>query len=195
MGNESSRVIRLRGSVNDLLLVPADLAHEWKLGERVPLYMLRNYLHAWSAGPHDRRFTRRDDALRRFLEDNQLPCAATYERAVQDLEQAVRDQRIAVFQVKNRMLVIPVDTGVEPIGPSNDDDTDGPLTWIAFEVKDQQGNPVVNRAFVLTLPDGSPREGTLDENGKARLNRIPPGNCKFTLVDPDMREVAYGGAA
>jgi hypothetical protein len=72
---------------------------------------------------------------------------------------------------------------LEALGPDPAAAEEMELTWIAFELKDQDGNPVKNRAFELTLPDGSKEPGKLDEYGKGGMNRIPRGSVKFAFVD------------
>lgn len=55
--------------------------------------------------------------------------------------------------------------------------------WIEIELKDETGNPMANENYVLHLPDGQTIEGNLDDNGFARIENIPPGNCKFEFPD------------
>jgi hypothetical protein len=40
-------------------------------------------------------------------------------------------------------------------------------------------------AYRITLPDGSVAEGTLDENGFARVEGIVPGTCQITFPSLD----------
>jgi hypothetical protein len=47
--------------------------------------------------------------------------------------------------------------------------------WIEISLSDSSGNPIANEKYVLHLPDGSKREGTLDGEGCAREKDIPPG--------------------
>lgn len=187
MASDRDRVIRLKTSaLVDLVLVPRDLAHDWALGQPVPAYYFTRYTDRW--------FQRDNRLLRQFMQLNQISTDGADQDVQNSLDQAIFERRVLVYQVQRRAVIVPVE-GVEPIGPSDDDDPADPLTWIAFEVTDAVGQPVAGKSFTLTLPDGSTRDGTLDENGKARLNRIPPGSCKFSLTDPDNREVAYSGAA
>jgi hypothetical protein len=48
--------------------------------------------------------------------------------------------------------------------------------WIEIELKNAENEPVPNEKYILHLPDGTKREGKLDENGYARQDKIPPGN-------------------
>ena len=53
--------------------------------------------------------------------------------------------------------------------------------WIEFEVVDADGRPLAHLAFVVRFADGSQREFRLDEQGRARLNDVPPGNVELDL--------------
>ena len=50
--------------------------------------------------------------------------------------------------------------------------------YIDIELKNQLGEPVPDEEYIITLPDGSTREGKLDENGLAVEKDVPPGKCK-----------------
>jgi type VI secretion system secreted protein VgrG len=65
-------------------------------------------------------------------------------------------------------------------------------TWIEIEMVDDTGQPVAGERYRVTLPDGSVREGTLDQNGFAHIGGIEPGTCEITFpeLDEDMWEWA-----
>jgi hypothetical protein len=64
--------------------------------------------------------------------------------------------------------------------------TPGPkTTWIAFELVDEADQPVANEEYEVVLPDGAVRRGVLDEKGRAHLDGVKPGRCRFTLVNRD----------
>ncbi|MBL8240463.1 MAG: hypothetical protein JNM66_23785 [Bryobacterales bacterium] len=55
-------------------------------------------------------------------------------------------------------------------------------TWIELELTDDDDvTPIGGAAYKVTLPDGAVREGTLDGNGRARLEGIPAGVCTVEL--------------
>jgi hypothetical protein len=60
-------------------------------------------------------------------------------------------------------------------------------TWIEIELVNEMGAPVVNERYTIRLPDGSTRDGTLDTQGRARLDEIDPGTCKicFPAIDQE----------
>src|SRR5947207_629559 len=58
-------------------------------------------------------------------------------------------------------------------------------TWIEIELVHPDGKPAANERYKLTMPDGSVKWGRLDGNGKARVERLQPGNCQVTFPDRD----------
>ncbi|HWL89226.1 MAG TPA: hypothetical protein VNO21_25660 [Polyangiaceae bacterium] len=63
----------------------------------------------------------------------------------------------------------------------------GPMeTFIAFRLKDQNGNPVPRARYRVTLPDGDVREGKLTIDGRARISGVSrDGACVIEFVDFD----------
>jgi hypothetical protein len=53
--------------------------------------------------------------------------------------------------------------------------------WIIIRLRDEDGHPLDGQPYVLTLPDGSELNGTLDREGRARHDGIPKGQCKVTF--------------
>jgi uncharacterized protein (DUF2345 family) len=47
----------------------------------------------------------------------------------------------------------------------------------------QNNNPIPNENYKLILPDGSVRNGKLDDKGKALEKDIPPGKCIVEFPD------------
>jgi len=61
-------------------------------------------------------------------------------------------------------------------------------TWVEIELVDEDDNPVPSARFLLELPDGSRKSGTLGADGRARLSGIDPGTCKVSFPDFDAGE-------
>jgi hypothetical protein len=82
---------------------------------------------------------------------------------------------------------------MEPSRPSGFDSQRGvgsavqpcPLVWIEIELVDEKNQPVSGEEYRIELTDGSVAEGTLDSQGKARHDGIPPGSCKVTFPNLD----------
>lgn len=55
--------------------------------------------------------------------------------------------------------------------------------WIGIELKDTAGKPVASVKYKVKLSDGSTKEGTLDDSGKAKIEDIEPGTCKISFPD------------
>jgi hypothetical protein len=47
--------------------------------------------------------------------------------------------------------------------------------WIEISLSDPAGDPIPDEKYILHMPDGSQRDGTLDGDGYAREEEIPPG--------------------
>ncbi|MBS3919724.1 MAG: type VI secretion system tip protein VgrG [Deltaproteobacteria bacterium] len=76
---------------------------------------------------------------------------------------------------------------------STEEEEEEKKSWIEIELVDEDDNPVSGEKYKVTLPDGKTvAEGTLDENGFARVDGIDPGNCKITFpsLDKDAWEKA-----
>jgi type VI secretion system secreted protein VgrG len=70
--------------------------------------------------------------------------------------------------------------------PKPPGDPDKPKSWIEIELLDEENEPVPGEKYRVTLPDGTTvAEGTLDNNGQARVSGIDPGNCKITFPNLD----------
>jgi hypothetical protein len=57
--------------------------------------------------------------------------------------------------------------------------------WVEVSLVDQDGNPVADANYEITVPGGSTITGTLNSKGAARVEGIDPGNCKITFPDYD----------
>lgn len=55
--------------------------------------------------------------------------------------------------------------------------------WIELHRRSADGTPVANARYELHLADGTTREGTLDEEGRAREEDLPPGPLTYTFPD------------
>ena len=69
--------------------------------------------------------------------------------------------------------------------PQTPEEQEEKNTWVAIELKDDEGNPVPGEKYRIELPDGSVKEGTLDGKGQAHVAGIDPGNCNISFPDRD----------
>ena len=77
--------------------------------------------------------------------------------------------------------------------PSNPQPGDEKKTsWVELEMLDEDDAPVSGARYEVKLPDGSVATGTLDGDGKARIDGIEPGNCEITFPDFDKESVDKG---
>ncbi|MBD3331898.1 hypothetical protein GF356_03525 [candidate division GN15 bacterium] len=61
--------------------------------------------------------------------------------------------------------------------------------WIELELADANDNPLANEKYILTLPDGTKREGELDADGHARIEDVPPGPVAITFPRVQEHEI------
>jgi hypothetical protein len=73
--------------------------------------------------------------------------------------------------------------GRKNVQPCNDN-----ASWIEIRLLDEEDAPVPGAAYRLQLPDSSIMEGTLDENGAARIDGILPGSCILNFPEIDRSE-------
>ncbi len=62
------------------------------------------------------------------------------------------------------------------------------VTWVAIELKSSDGEPMVGQTYQLTTPDGKVRQGTLDKNGRARVDHVKAGQCEISFPDLDGKD-------
>lgn len=61
--------------------------------------------------------------------------------------------------------------------------------WIEIKLKDEEGNPVANEAYILRLSNGTVRQGNLDANGYKKEEKVPPG--EYQVEFPNLLDVGY----
>lgn len=71
-------------------------------------------------------------------------------------------------------------------------ETTNPSTFIMLSLVDQDGQPFGGQFYRVTAPDGAIQEGTLDEQGKARVDGIAAGTCHITF--PNLAAAEWGPA-
>lgn len=58
-------------------------------------------------------------------------------------------------------------------------------SWIEIELLDDRNEPIPGEKYRITVPDGRVAEGTLDENGWARVEGFEPSECKVSFPNLD----------
>jgi hypothetical protein len=102
------------------------------------------------------------------------------------VQKALRDGRLTALRVD---LPAPV-WGVEeeePVTAKRPAAVVEQKTWIEIVLLDDDDppQPMAFATYRIELPNGSPREGVLDANGRARIDGIDPGECLVTFPDLD----------
>lgn len=67
-------------------------------------------------------------------------------------------------------------------------DTKPVKTWIAFQLVDEDGQPVPGELYKIRITDGSVREGRLGAEGQVRIPNIDPGTCIISFPELDASE-------
>lgn len=69
--------------------------------------------------------------------------------------------------------------------PTTEEEEQEKSAWIEIEMVDEADEPVPGVVYRITLPDGTVADGTLDENGSAKVEGIVPGTCQVSFPDLD----------
>ncbi|MDQ7013573.1 MAG: hypothetical protein Q9O74_06705 [Planctomycetota bacterium] len=72
-------------------------------------------------------------------------------------------------------------TKAKPFKAKNSEEEEEEASWIEIELHDEDGQPVPGEEYKIELPDGTEASGTLDGEGKARVEGFKPGECKVTF--------------
>jgi len=123
----------------------------------------------------------------RALDDVARALRAPPGEARRAVERALRDGRLRLWREPLRQLAAPLhDAHADDLGGAP------PLassllekTWIEIELTDMEGNPRAGERYWIELPDGSVREGALDEHGRAYFGGLDPGSCEVRWPDLD----------
>lgn len=95
----------------------------------------------------------------------------------------LREPHVTIIPVKEKKKEAPAREEQKPVP-----EPPKRKAWVEIEVIDEDDNPVPDARFVLELPDGSMKRGTLGADGRARLSEIEPGTCKVSFPDFDASE-------
>ena len=170
----------------ELVVLPFDAPRPARY-QLLPAMFPVGYLRRWLQEPDARRtllsiFTTLYGAL------DVLP-AADDEVALR-IEPALRQ----AFERYDLIVLTPRRANASPPGPELPPPSKppskppGPKTFIEIVLLDDNGKPVAGEAYKIVLPDGSIRQGTLDQKGFAREDNLDPGVCDVSFPKIDGRE-------
>jgi hypothetical protein len=92
-----------------------------------------------------------------------------------------------------RSVVVPLEVEDEPVLGPESGNAATETTWIAIELLGEDGLPIPGEAYQITLPDGSTRDGALDNTGKAMIRGIDPDQCGVTFPQLDQQTWGLAG--
>ena len=58
-------------------------------------------------------------------------------------------------------------------------------SWVEIQLVGEDDSPIPNEKYALKLPGGKLLEGTLDGQGKVRIEGLPPGQCQVAFPGLD----------
>lgn len=126
-------------------------------------------------------------SLRRAL-DEAIPGGATFrlgDAAVAEQVAARLDSGEMRLQEGPRVPVEgvaapPVEAEAAP-PPKQETRKEAALTWIEIELIGEDDKPIPWEKYRIKLPDGTVRDGALNDQGFARVDGIDPGTCEVTF--------------
>lgn len=87
------------------------------------------------------------------------------------------------------LFAVDGDAPDEPAAPISTRQARTEVTWIEICLIGEDRKPIPGERYKIELPDGSTREGRLDDKGLARVDGIDPGSCTVTF--PALDEEAW----
>ncbi|MFN0106171.1 MAG: type VI secretion system tip protein TssI/VgrG [Bryobacteraceae bacterium] len=69
----------------------------------------------------------------------------------------------------------------EPTHNPNTPENETKTHWVGIKLKDRTGKPIAGQAYKVVLPGGDVAEGTLDDEGKAKVEHTDPGECQVSF--------------
>jgi hypothetical protein len=133
-------------------------------------------------------------AARLLRGDNHRAITALLDREITDLARlplarrladALRLGRVTLWRRRGRAPQSSEGEGTEPTETETLTPVSEPKTWIEIELLDMDGKPMPGERYVITLPDGTVREGTLDGHGRAYFGGLDPGSAEIRWPDRD----------
>lgn len=167
---------------SDWLVVPS-AGHEARESQRnrVPDVFVTSALDHWLTTPAARTLHAMYEALGGGLPlgQSRLERGRYEQRLKQRLADAFTHGELVAFDLERPRLV-PPPWPETPLPMPTEAPVEEP-TWLVIELVDDEGKPVPHARYVVTLPDGSTREGTLNKNGYARVDGVNPGQCQVSF--------------
>ena len=69
--------------------------------------------------------------------------------------------------------------------PRTEEEKEQKKSWIEIELVGEDGKGIPGEKYRITLPDGTVAEGTLDGEGRARVDGFEKGTCRVCFPDID----------
>ncbi len=175
----------LHDPAKDLLIVSRDRVRELR-----DVASARDFLESLTDDP------RNEDALRKLKKKQSEPSTkkdkpATDPKARQALaERLVREGLVVIDFADERIETTPLETTPSSTPLEDEQAAEKPAApeephWIEVELIDDEGNPRAGERYFVELPDGTTKSGTLDSEGRARIEGVDPGTGKVSFPDLD----------
>jgi hypothetical protein len=103
------------------------------------------------------------------------------------VRRALRQGRLDLWRDQLRVVAAPLPAPLDEEAllraPPSEEDSE--RTWIEIELTDMEGNPVRGERYWIKLPDGTVREGALNEQGRAYFGGLDAGSAEIRWPDLD----------
>jgi hypothetical protein len=158
-------------------------------GEReLPVAEARARLVAWQRANRGQARTRYQRVLQSALGRPLGQAGADLDNLVRVLSLVIERGRLVALE-RRRSTPQPTGLATKPTPPPEPEPPPPPKkTWVEFVLLDEEGVPVPEEKYSVELPDGSTKEGSLDADGKVRIEDIEDGTCWVTFPEIKVRK-------
>jgi hypothetical protein len=196
MAVRSGQTVFLRGSAGRLRVYLGEPPRGEK-GTRVPAMRITSELRSWisdGTGAYHAVWFEIHEWLGRSVP--KPPRRKDVARMADELAQAFERGQLVALQLDSPSTPLRGAAEIAPESTSapqtirDERPIEAAKTWVGLALVDDEGAPVPRRAYSLTLPDESVREGFFDARARVHIERLDPGVCPVTFPDLDVTDFA-----
>lgn len=164
---------------------PPDPAGE---DRELPVAEARARLQAWQRANRGLARSRFQRVIQSALGRPLAQAGVDLDNLVRVLALTIERGRLTALE-RRRSSPQPTGLATKPTPPPEPEPPPPPKkTWVEFVLLDEEGVPVPEEKYSVELPDGSTKEGSLDADGKVRIDDIEDGTCWVTFPEIKVRK-------